>query len=207
MGDNKHRLAGPQLSLVGVPGGAAQRPSGQRPRLFRVSRVAAGGSATGLARVLRLSDDEMLLSTRLQPMLGEQWTVDVSDLCSLTGTVIWTRPGQCGIKLTVPIDAAALMQRLAEERATTQRRRRWRAEKRVVVRSALGLQIVRLRDVSPTEARIVHDGRFQPGMMVKLQLAPGVERPGILSWSRDGIAGVALADMLDTDQRGVVART
>ena len=46
----------------------------------------------------------------------------------------------------------------------------------MVVRSELGLQIVRLRDVSRTSARIVHDGRFLPGMTVKLQLAPGVRR-------------------------------
>lgn len=186
--------------------GGAGRPWG--PRVFRISRIgSASGTAKGLGRVLSLSDTGMVLSTRLQPLLGEQWTVDVSESCVLTGEVIWVQPGQCGLKLTVEIDSAALMLRLAEERASSgRRRRRWRPEKTVVVRSALGLQVVRLRDVSRTEARIVHDGRFAPGMAVKLQLAPGIERPGILSWSRDGIAGVALTETLDTDHLGSVKR-
>ena len=67
-------------------------------------------------------------------------------------------------------------------------------------------EIVRLRDLTPGGARIVHDGRFLPGMAVKLQIAPGIERPGILSWSRDGIAGVVLGDAMDGDPQGAVTR-
>lgn len=206
MGYQEHQFAGPSLRIVAPQG----RGSGQRRdmRMFPVSRAGRflAGEKPMLARVLNLSDDGMVLSTRLQAALGERLTLDVSENCSLTGEVIWLQPGQCGLKLVAANDSAALMQRLAEERAIPRRRRRWRPEQTVVVRSELGLQIVRLRDVSAREAKIVHDGRFTPGMAVKLQLAPGIERPGILSWSRDGIAGVALIEQVDTDQCGAVTR-
>ena len=206
MGIHEHQFAGPSLRIVAPTG----RRAGQRRdmRLFPVSRTGhpSAGEKPALARMLNLSDDGMVLATRLPAALGERLTLDVSESCALTGEVIWMQPGQCGLKLVAPVDSAALMQRLAEERTTIRRRRRWRPEKTVVVRSELGLQIVRLRDVSGHEAKIVHDGRFTPGMAVKLQLAPGVERPGILSWSRDGIAGIALAERIDTDQVGAVTR-
>lgn len=210
MGYEEHQFAGPSLRIIGPRGAAGGRAPG-RARAVRLFPVTGAGRKTagekpGLARVLSLSDDGMVLSTRLQPLLGERLTVDVSDSCSLTGEVIWVQPGQCGLKLAAAIDSAALMQRLTEERATQRRRRRWWPEKAVVVRSELGLQIVRLREVSRNGAKIVHDGRFTPGMTVKLQLAPGVERPGILSWSRDGIAGVELTEMLDIDRSGATKR-
>lgn len=175
----------------------------------RAGRVLAGGTS-GLARLLSLGDEAMVIATRLQPHLGEQVTVDLSDECSLTGTVIWTQPGECGLCLAAPIDSAALLQRLAPKRAgertAGEHRRRRPSDTPVVMLSELGQQIVRLRDLTPGGARIVHDGRFQPGMAVKLQIAPGIERPGILSWSRDGIAGVVLGDAMDGDPQGAVTR-
>lgn len=214
----EHQPYGPALRIIGpekragARAGAGTGGRARTPRLFPVSRVGrvVAGSRRGLARVMSLCDDAMVLSTRLHPHLGEQLTVDVSTDCSLTGTVIWTQPGECGLKLTTRIDSAALMQRLSleqeAERERTRRRRRWWPEKTVVVRSELGLQIVRLRDVSRTSARIVHDGRFLPGMTVKLQLAPGIERPGVLSWSRDGIAGVELSATVEKGPQGAETR-
>lgn len=206
MGYEEHQFSGPSLRIIQSRGPSSGRAgAGRQFPISSGGRVLAG-EKRALARVLSLSDDGMVLATRLQPLLGERLTMDVSDSCSLTGEVIWVQPGQCGLKLAATIDSAALMQRLAQERATNRRRRRWWAEKTAVVRSELGLQIVRLREVSRHGAKIVHDGRFTPGMAVKLQLAPGVERPGILAWSRDGIAAVELTERLDKDQLGAAQR-
>lgn len=207
MAHEEQQFRGPGPRISGAHRAASGRGRGGA-RMFPLSGMGRvlDGERQALARVVSLSDDGLVLSSRIQPHLGDRLTVDVSESCSLTGEVIWVQPGQCGLRLATTIDSAALMRRLSEERAKTRRRRRWWPEKTVVVRSELGLQIVRLRDVSRNGARIVHDGRFVPGMAVKLQLAPGIERPGVLSWSRDGIAGVELTEMLDTDQLGSVKR-
>lgn len=192
----------------------ANDASGPPPRLAppHAARLLAGERCAP-ARVLSLGDEVLVIATRVLPHLGDEVTVDLSARCSLTGRVIWTAPAKCGraecaLKLSVPINSAALVQRLvlaqqAQRAAAGQRRRwrrRWAPEQRVVVRSALGVQIVRLRDGSPGDARIVHDGRFRPGMAIRLLLAPGVERAGVLSWSRDGIAGVRLTDAAERDR-------
>lgn len=199
MGYEERLYAKPHLRLVGQPRAA-------RPRPLPLSRIGTvGGTARGRGRVVSLSDDGLVLATRMHPSLGEQLTVDLSPSCTLTGEVIWVQPGQCGLRLLATINSAALLGRLAVERAHSPRRRWW-PERTAVMHSALGLQFVRLRDVSRKEARIVHDGRFAPGMSVKLQLAPGIERPGVLSWSRDGIADVALCEALDAELLGQVKR-
>jgi hypothetical protein len=165
------------------------------------------GGDQGLARVISISDQEITLSTKLDIYLRDHITVDFSEKCSVTGEAAWLKPGQCGLMLVVPIDSAALLQRLAAERARSDYRPlRLTTETQVVVRSQFGLQILRLRDISQYGVKLVHDGRLQAGMPVNLQLAPDVERRGIVRWSIDGIAGLELEERLQVDQLGSVRR-
>jgi hypothetical protein len=144
-----------------------------------------------------------MLSTKLGLMLNDEVTVDLSESCSLTGHVVWRDADWCGLKLLEEIDAAALLRRLSQERrAPDARQLRLPVEKRVLATSELGIQIVRLRDISQRGAKLVHDGRFCPGLAVKIQISPSVERRGVVRWSRDAIAGIQFTELLSVDDLG-----
>lgn len=191
--------------VAGAHGGNADRRDRSRDvTMFRVARVLARGDQ-GLARLLNISDWGLMLSIKLDLMLNDEVTVDLSESCTLTGYVVWRDADWCGLKLKEAIDAAALLRRLSEERhAPGARQLRLPIEKRVVVTSELGIQIVRLRDISQRGAKLVHDGRFHPGLLVKIQIRSGVERRGVVRWSRDGIAGVQFTKLLSVDDLGSI---
>lgn len=200
-----------ETATVGVPpmviarGYGPERRDGQRLRtVYRIARVHAAGKY-GLARVHDISNEGLMLSTQLQVALGSVMAVDLSETCSLSGRVAWHDAGRCGLKLSVPIDSPALLRRLYEEQQRPGARQlRLPFEKSVVVTSELGVQIARARDISQRGIKLVHDGRFSPGLHVKLQIAPAIERRGVVRWSRDGVAGCILSEYLSVHDLGSI---
>lgn len=188
-----------------APGSVLDRRDSQRLRtVYRVARVHAVGQY-GLARVHNISNQGLMLSTRLHVGLGSDMAVDLSETCSLSGRVAWHDSERCGVTLSVKIDSSALLRRLYDERQQTNARElRLPFERRVVVTSDLGVQIARARDISQRGIKLVHDGRFSPGLHVTVQIAPGIERRGIVRWSRDGIAGCSLSDYLSVEDLGAI---
>ncbi len=189
--------------MVIAPMYASERRDSQRLlTVDRVARVHVHGKY-GLARVHNISDEGLMLSTELPFGLGSVMAVDLSETCSLSGSVAWHNAGQCGLKLSAPVDSPALLRRLDEERKRANARRlRLPFEKSVVVTSELGVQIVRARDISQRGIKLVHDGQFSPGLYVKIQIAPGIERPGVVRWSRNGVAGCMLSEVLSVRDLG-----
>lgn len=182
---------------------SAQRPvRGDSLRLrtvYRVARVHVHGQC-GLARVHNLSNEGLMLSSQLEVGLGSAIAIDLSEACTLSGQVAWHDGGRCGVKLSAPIDSSALLRRLYEEQtAQTARHFRLPLEKVVMVTSELGIQIARARDISQRGIKLVHDGRFSPGLHVKVQIAPELERRGVVRWSKDGIAGCILTEYLSIE--------
>jgi PilZ domain len=176
-------------SALGVADGD-RRDSPRFLTVYRVARVFTG-SDVGLVRVVNISNHGLMIATKLELSLGAEVTVDLSENCSLTGEIVWARPGQCGIKLKAPIDCKALIARLRQDlRTPGHRPLRLALEKQVVCSSELGMQIVRLRDISQKGAKVVHDGRFRAGLVVKLHLTPQIECRGVVRWSQDGLAGL-----------------
>ena len=53
---------------------------------------------------------------------------------------------------------------------------------------------VELFNISQYGVGFAHDGRFHPGMNVKLHVAGGPERQGVVRWSKDGRAGMFLTE-------------
>lgn len=184
--------------LETVEYGPERRVSVRTMTVLRVVRVVAPHDR-GLARLVNISDHGLRIVTRLDLLLGDEIAVDLSEHCSLVGRVIWRTPDHCGVQFYVPVDCAALLRRLGEERTAPLG---LTLDKPILVRSELGLRTVRLRDISPRTARIAHDGRFQPGMLVKLMIAPPIECQGIITASRDGMADIDLLQPLDPDQLG-----
>lgn len=173
-----------------------QRDSQRLLTVDRVARVHVHGRY-GLARVHNVSNEGLMLSTQLRFELGSIMAVDLSETCSLSGSVVWHDVERCGLKLSVPVDSPALLRRLDEdEQKANARRLRLPFEKLVVVTSEFGVQIARARDISQRGIKLVHDGRFSPGLHVQIQIAPGIERRGVVRWSRDGVAGCILTEYL-----------
>ncbi|WBH17450.1 PilZ domain-containing protein [Sphingomonas radiodurans] len=179
------------------------RRNGARLRMvYRVARAHARGDQ-GFARVVNISDHGLMLSTGLEVSIGDEVTVDLSEACSLTGTVVWRTLDQCGLKLTTPIDSVALLSRLKEEqRAPGARQLRLAIDKKVVITTELGMQIVRLRDISQRGAKIVHDGRLRAGMTINVRVTPQLECHGLVRWSLDGQAGVEFEKVLTVSDLG-----
>ena len=161
------------------------------------------GSDRGLARVIDISDSGMQLATKLDLSLGGVVAVDLSESCTLTGTVVWVKGAHCGVKLLTAIDSTGLMDRLRREmRSPGTRPLRVSVDKKIVCRSELGKQIVRLRDISQRGAKIVHDGSLSEGLPVTLQIALTTSCRGVVRWSRDGLAGVQFEKELSVPDLG-----
>lgn len=161
-----------ELEAVGdetVEGRPPERRRGSRLRtVYRIARVLANGDQ-GLARVRNLSDEGIMLSLSLPICLGDTIAIDLSETCSLVGTVAWHEGQRCGVRLALPIDSAGALKRLFEERREGRSRPlRLQLDKSVLVSSELGLQMLRIRDVSQTGMKVVHDGRFTEGLSVKI---------------------------------------
>lgn len=182
--------------------GIDQRNTQRLRTVYRVARVLVRGDQ-GLARVHNISDGGLMLSVSLALYLGDRVRVDLSDRCSLTGKVAWHHARRCGVAFYERIDSAAVLKRLFEERReTTSRPMRLNHSKALVVTSSLGLQLVTLRDVSQAGMKVVHDGRFTPGLSVRVRLTSGLERRGVVRWSEDGLAGIALTELLSVEDLG-----
>lgn len=167
--------------------------------VYRVARVHAHGRC-GLARVHNLSNQGLMLSSQLQVGIGSAISIDLSETCTLRGQVAWHHGGRCGVKLAAPIDGTALLRQLyAEQTSAKSRHLRLPMERIVMVTSELGIQIARARDISQRGIKLVHDGRFTPGLQVKVQITPELERRGVVRWSHDGVAGCMLTEYLSVE--------
>ena len=190
-----------------MPPAAVDQRAGRRLRtVYRVARVACNGRY-GLARVFNLSDLGMMMSSPLDLCVGDLVTVDLSDSCTLTGSIMWHDGARCGVRFAAPIDGAAMLKRLFEERHT----QRWRPlrvpiSRAAMVRSEVGIQMVRIEDISQSGMKVAHDGRLRPGLAIVARLSPEVECRGVVRWSQDGKAGVMLTDPLSVEQLADVRR-
>jgi hypothetical protein len=198
--------AGPPEKRLNQRSDAAAAPERRgTPRLrtvYRVARILAAGDQ-GLARVHNISDGGLMLSTALILGPGDPVQVDLSESCTLTGKVAWSSEGRCGIEFDAPIDSAAILKQLYEERhAVDWRPLRLTHSMALHVSSALGSQVVMLRDISQAGMKVAHDGRFTPGLPVKLLLGPDIERRGVVRWTKTGLAGIFLTDILSVEELG-----
>lgn len=182
---------------------AAERRNRQRLRtVFRVARVTAGGDQ-GLAKVHNLSDEGIMLSLSLPAVPGTNIFIELSEGCDLHGSVKWRNDDQCGVKLGNPIDSARMLKRLYEERyAGAYRPLRLPFGKTVPIICEEGTHLVRLRDISQSGMKIAHGGQFKAGLPVKILLAEGLERRGIIRWSGNGTAGIWLTENLSVADLG-----
>jgi hypothetical protein len=106
-----------------------------------------------------------------------------------------THGGRAGIRFETPIDCAATLEHLAEERRSgAQRPPRLPVDTLGIASSELGVRAVRIVNISQQGMKIVHDGSFSAGLAVTILLANGLQRRGIVRWSNGAVAGVRLLE-------------
>lgn len=181
---------------------ADRRLNSRQRTIYRVAHVETAEDH-GLARIYNISDDGLGLQLHMPVMLGDAVTVRLTDDLAIAGHVVWTNGADCGLQLRDRIDSEALLRKMAvEARSTNQRALRIPVNKPAVARSENGTRRIDIRDVSRQGMKVQHDGSFHPGLNVKVSLASGLERRGIVRWSRDGIAGLMLLDPFSTSELG-----
>jgi translation initiation factor IF-1 len=173
--------AGPVVS-------ADRRTSERILTVYRVARIRVEQD-DGLARIQNISDDGMKLQVNLAVHPGDSVTIQMSDETILTGRVIWSAGNDCGLRFD---ESVGILKELAA-RVRPREAMRLPVEKAAVVTSEKGGGAVCIRDVS-RPGKVEHDGSLDGGLQVKVRLAMGLERRGMVRWSREGIAGTLLME-------------
>lgn len=185
-----------------LTGKSADRRSAPRVQtIMRVGRVTFDDDDQGLARVKNVSDHGALLHMAMPLRLGETVTLELAEGEALPGQVVWTAGDECGIRFDQEIDCAALLTRLAQSTLNgVTRSLRLNTSKPAVIRSDRGLRLAKVQDISQRGMKLLHDGSLAENMAVKITLPSGLERCGIVRWSRDNIAGVLLLEPFCTEE-------
>jgi len=194
----KNSLAGEMSSSL--PADFERRESTRFHTVMRVAQVTREHDV-GLWRVRNISDQGMMLATRIQVIPGERLAVSLSDAISIEGRAVWWDGEEIGVAFDAPIPAAALLESLGEEqRAPGHRPLRLPVDTRALAYCDRGLHTVRLSDISQHGAGFSHDGCFYPGMATKLHFETGEEYRGVVRWNENGRAGQFLVEPIPCEK-------
>lgn len=174
---------------------APDRRSEPRVRTVYLIVMVTRFDDTGLFRARNISDAGMMLVTHVPFHARERVSIELSDTLTVTGTVEWCKDGHCGVHFDHPIDSGEFLKSLAEAKRECRRTAHRLPVKRLATSySECGIRAVTITDVSSRGVGLIHNGSLRPGVMVKLVLQSGLTRGGAVCWSRDGQAGVRLAE-------------
>jgi hypothetical protein len=189
---NGHVMPGEESSRLPVD--FERRGSTRYHTVLRVAQVTREHDV-GLWRVRNISDQGMMLTTRVQVVPGERMSIGLSDSVSIDGRAIWWDGERCGVAFDEPIDCAGLLEALMVERRTAgYRPPRLNVATRAIAYCDKGLHTVRVYNMSHHGAAFLHDGCFRAGMTAKLHFESGEDYRGVVRWSKDGRAGLFLTE-------------
>jgi hypothetical protein len=152
-------------------------------------------SDVGLFRVRNISDMGMMLVAHSRIEVGERVLIELFEDLAVTGAVVWCKDDCCGVEFDKPIDSAGFLEAHAAAKRDCRRGElRLSVSRRATSYSECGIRAVTITDVSPHGLGLAHNGSIRPGISVKLVLESGVTRSGAVCWSKDGHAGVILAE-------------
>ncbi len=173
----------------------------------RIARLVAGTSA-GLARVHRLSNSGVELSSALYMSIGKCIRIDLSETISAEATVICRNDKRYQLLFGQDINCAMLLRQLVAE-ARSSRARPLRLDTprlNASSESPFGVHELKVDNISQRGLCVQHDGSFHEGLPLRVQLANGRECRGLVRWTKENAAGVQLVDMLSVDELGDVGR-
>lgn len=164
-------------------------------RIARVQRA----DDVGLWLVRNISNEGLMLAADTLVTVGETADISFSETTALRGTIVWAKPGRCGIAFDAPIDAAAVLRGLADEqRAEGYRALRMPVEVEAILALRDGARPIDLVDISQQGAGFRYDHVLKPGTEVDLIL-PGsdLRRRALVRWSRGQRGGLWFTQQLD----------
>lgn len=194
------RLASLTLDLDG------ERREHQRLRTVYRIVPAETDQDSGLVRMRNISDRGMALEVGFPTCLGDSIRLTLAEGDVLRGTVVWSKENECGVRFDAPIDSIRVLRESAVAmRSALHRQPRLPISRKGVASSERGMRAVELRDVSQRGMKLLHDGSFTPGLHVKVSLSSGVERRGVVRWTRDRWAGVMLTEPFSARELGAIS--
>lgn len=166
------------------------------------------GGQVGLYRVRNISDAGMMLDTHAKIEVGERVLIELTEPFAIEGSVLWSDDDRCGIEFVRPIDCAAMLHAQAERKRDDRRGGGLRlATMRLATAYAEhGIRAVRVTNVSHRGMGLAHDGSLEAGMRLMLVVENGIERSGMVRWSKDGRAGLRLLEPLSCAELEQVGR-
>ena len=170
--------------------------------IFRVARVITA-TDEGLARIRNMSDQGARLRMLISIPLWEDLILQLADGVELSGQVIWREGDEFGLKFDHPISCAELLVTLAAgARSGTTRPVRLPVATTALTRSECGLRRAKLIDISQRGLKLAHDGSLTEGLHLKVTLPSGLDRRGIVRWSKNSMAGIMLLEPLGFEALG-----
>jgi hypothetical protein len=179
----------PGTAEIGQMIPATQRRA--KARTHSVSRVAQVVSSMdrGMARVRKITDHGLDLELYMPVHLGERLSVQLADDLAIDGTVYRKNGLDCGFRFHRELDSTALLGEMeAKPDSGHCRAARIGLRKAAVDRSQEQPTAID----SPEGTKVRRGGSFREGLPVRVSFTSGVERRGLVRWSRDNMAGVML---------------
>lgn len=181
---------------------ADRRAADRLQTVFRVCRIITAQDE-GIARIRNISDWGAGLRMPIPVCVSDSVALELVDGVALRGQVIWARGEEFGLQFDQPIDSAELLAALAVgARCGITRPVRLPIFAAALTRSERGLRKVQMVDISQRGLKLVHDGSLTEGLRLKVTLPCGLDRPGVVRWTRDDRAGVLLLEPLSVEMLG-----
>ncbi len=184
-----------------------RRGSDRFRAVCRVARVTRGGDS-GLWRVRNISDDGLMLAADIAVTVGEPIEIALSESVTLTGKIVWSDPGRCGVAFFRRVDAAAILRTLADE----QRTEGYRALRLPVAAEAILMLdgaacAIDLVDISQQGAGFRFESALDPGRELDLVLPGGeLRRRALVRWAQGPRGGLWFTQPLDRTDLESIAR-
>lgn len=170
--------------------------------VFRVARVITA-TDEGLARIRNMSNLGARVRMLIPLPLADMLILQLADGVELGGQVVWKEGNEFGLQFDQPIDCAALLGDLATgSRSGRTRPVRLPLTTLAVIRSERGLRCAKVVDISQRGLKLVHDGSLTEGLQIEVSLPSGIDRRGIVRWTKPNLAGIMLLDPLSVEALG-----
>jgi hypothetical protein len=193
--------------LEGLSALPDDRRSAQRIKtVYRLVKV-EHDQDEGLARCRNISDGGVKLDLAMPLDLNDRVTIGFSSEMRIDGRVLWIQGDSCGVAFDQLIDSGQLLRSdmIANEKPHNRSPRLKTNLPATIAYHGVTHSAV-VTDVSVRGMKIANDGNFHPGLNVRVILADGREKEGVVRWTHDNIAGVLLLHPFGVEELGSVHR-
>ncbi len=172
--------------------------------IYRLVQINSGGDR-GFARCRNISDSGVRLDLSMPLEMGASVEIAFSPSNVLPGRVVWKVDHSCGIAFDAEVDSAAGLSRSAAElHGNRARPFRLSANLPARVSSDGKTRDTTVMDISQRGVKLTHDGTFHRGMSIRIVLASGAEREGVVQWVKADTAGVYFIEPFSVDELGSI---